>query len=448
MFDLMKGLFSSKGKKTPPKANKTNKKEGVSAENSLKAGAKTDAYDDLQSADVKKRLNLAKDTETRKEILYYLAEQDPDPRVRQAVIENASMPVQAAEVLVTDPDKDVRLSLAQRLMGLLPDLSQDKHSQLYAYAVQALGTLALDEVLKIRVALSATLKDHAHTPPKVASQLARDVEREVSEPVLRFCAALSDEDLLDILRTHPEGWAVEAIAERPEVSEKISHAVIESDHMPGGTSLLKNEGALISVDTLHTIVEKAKTYPEWHKPIASRAQLPSEIAKSLAEFVDASVRDILMNRGDFDEELTEEIASVFRRRVDFASEEDDTSLETVEERLSKAIKENRLNEETISDAVAMRDRVFVYGAIAHLAKTDIETIKKIFELKAPKSIVAICWKAGLSMRAALLLQKELAFVAPKDLLYPRGGTDYPLSEEQIIWQLDFLGLDDKRAVIS
>jgi len=45
------------------------------------------------------------------------------------------------------------------------------------------------------------------------------------------------------------------------------------------------------------------------------------------------------------------------------------------------------------------------------------------------------------MRLALKLQQELGQVQTKELLYPRGGTDYPLTEEEMIWQLDFLGLE-------
>ena len=155
-----------------------------------KRGAKASGYDvqkDIaREGSRRKRMSLAQDTQTNKEILYYLAENDPDPKIRQAVAENKSTPVQVSPVLAQDTSTDVRLALAARLVTLLPDISEDDHSQIYAYVVQALGTLALDEVLKIRKALSSTLKDHAQAPPKVAGQLARDVEREVSEPVLRF----------------------------------------------------------------------------------------------------------------------------------------------------------------------------------------------------------------------------------------------------------------------
>jgi uncharacterized protein (DUF2336 family) len=394
---------------------------------------------DLQSADVSKRLSLAKNRHTNKEVLYYLAEKDPEAMVRQAVVGNRAMPLQAATVLAYDRDIDVRLMLAARLVELLPDLSDDKHSQLYAFAVQALGTLALDEVLKIRTALSSTLKDHAHTPPKIAGQLARDVEREVSEPILRFCAALSDEDLLDILRAHPASWVVRAIAGRGRVSEPVSEAVIDVEDVPGGAVLIENQGALITENLLQHIVEKAKSFPEWQKPMALRKSLPVSIAKQMAEFVDGSVRKLLLSRNDFDEQDTAEISAIFRRRMDFAAD-DVLATESIEMRLKKRIAEGMLGEDMVSDALAMRDQDFLYGAVAYLAKSDMLTVRKIFEMKAPKPIVALCWRAGLSMRLALQLQMEIGQIPPKELIYPKDGTDYPLSESDLKWQLEFLGL--------
>ncbi len=403
-------------------------------------GDYSEQRESLQSAKVKERLSLAKNTETNKEILYYLAEHDPDPKVRKAVVQNESMPVHVSPVLAMDNDQDVRLALAKRLMGLLPDLSQDKHSQLYAFAVQALGTLALDEVLKIRIALSSTLKDHAYTPPKIAGQLARDVEREVSEPVLRFCAALSDEDLLDILKDHPEGWVVEAIARRDQVSEDVSEAVIETQDVPGGQALIENEGAQIGENLLQVIVDKAREFPEWQKPMALRKSLPLEAARELASFVDASVRDLLVQRGDFDAEEMEEISEVFRRRMDFASKNKVTESEPAQVRLQKAIEAGDVNEDALSDALGMRDYDFVIGGLAYLAKTQDAQVQKIMDMGAAKSITALCWKAGVSMRLALQLQKTMGKVQPKEMLYPKDGSDYPLSEEELQFQVDFLGL--------
>ncbi len=391
-----------------------------------------------RDGDTRARIDLAADSRTHQEILFYLATHDKDPAVRRAVAANVSTPVHASQMLAMDKSEDVRLLLAGRLVALLPELSQDKQSQLYAYCVQALGTLALDEVLKIRKALSTALQDHAHAPPKVASQLAKDVEREVAEPILRYCAALSDEDFLEILRDHPASWAVQAVAGRKIVSEKVSRAVIKTNDRPAGVILLGNVGAEVTRQLLAEIVEKAREYPEWQKPMAMHRNLPAAVAQDLAAFADASVRDILLKREDFDEKTVEGIAEVFRRRLEYASDEE-RSVESPADRVKGLAKRRKLNEDAVSDALAMRDRDFVVAALAHMVKTDVKNVERIFAMKAPKPIVALCWRAGLSMRFALRLQQEMGQVPHMDLLYPRGGSDYPLSEREMVVQLDFLG---------
>ncbi len=390
-----------------------------------------------QSANVRKRLALAKDPDTHQEILFYLAKEDTDPAVRLAVARNMSTPVQASPLIAADGNEDVRMALARRLVTLLPELGQEDHSQLYAFAVQAFATLALDEVLKIRIALSSALKDQAAAPPAVVGQLAKDVEREVSEPILRYCVVLSDEILLDILSAHPESWKVQAIAGRPSVSSAVSQAVINADDMPAGKILLRNAGADIGEGLLQDIVEKARVYSDWQGPIAMRKSLPQAVARTLAEFADASVRDILLERADFDQQTIDDIASVMKRRLAFAGEAKPG--ESVDERVSRLEKRGQLNEDAVADALGMHDKEFVVKALARMAKASPETIDGVLRMRKARPMVALSWKAGLSMRLALRLQMELAQVPPKDLMYPRDGTDYPLTDDELRWQLEFLG---------
>lgn len=391
-----------------------------------------------QSDNVKDRLKIAKSPKTHQEILFYMAQSDTNDDVRCAVAGNKSTPVQASQVLSKDVNLDVRLTLAKRLTDLLPDISSDKQSQLYKFAVEALGTLALDEVLKVRMALSSALKDCTDAPPKVAGQLARDIEREVSEPILRFCVALSDEDLLDILKSHPASWAVQAIASRPMIAAPVSQAVIDTDDVPAGTILINNKGADISLETLKDIVEKAKHFPEWQKPIAMKKTLSPDLVKELAGFVDLSIRNVLLERTDFDSEIMEDVASIVQRRIDFMGQGGD---EPVEQRVARFLKSGALNEDVLGDALSMRDKDFVIVGIAALLKTTRSGVEKIIAMGAAKPVVALCWKAGLSMRFALRVQQEMAKVPHQELIYPRGGTDYPLSDADIKWQLDFLGLE-------
>lgn len=352
----------------------------------------------------------------------------------------ASSPSASREILcymaVKDESADIRLILAERLVRLLPDLGADRHGSLYKYIVEALGMLALDEVLRVRAALSSVLKDYADAPPDVATKLARDIERQVSEPILKYCLALPDSELIEILKSHPESWAVQAIAGRPLVSPAVAGAVIGRDDRPAGTILLENQGAEISLDDLRVIVEKARAYPEWRKPVAMRKTLPPEIARELIGFVDQSVRDILLNRTDFSVGDMEMIAENVKRRVKFS----EGQAIPVADRVRDYLARGDLDDETLVDAIAVRDHDFVYAAFAALLKTGEEEVKKIFELKSAKSVVALCWAAGFAMRTSFRLQQEVAKIPHKELIYPRGGTDYPLSEADLLWQLDFLGI--------
>jgi uncharacterized protein (DUF2336 family) len=411
MFDFFKNLFSG----------------GLAAYEKARRAAQGGTESD--------RLKLAQSTRTHQEILYYLAESDPSAIVRVAVARNKHTPLQAGAILAKDRDVDVRLALAGRLVKLLPHLSEDRQSQLYAYVVQAMGTLALDEMLKVRKALSSALKDHANAPPKVAGQLARDVEREVAEPILRFCAALPDDDMLDILSQHPATWALEAIATRKTVSERVSKAVIDSGHSPAGALLIGNSGARIGADLLKIIIEKARQYPEWHTPLAVRKNLPPEMVRMMMDFVDEKVQAVLLARDDMDDATRADISQSVRRRLAFENLSDDPVA-----KVKSLMAQGGLNEDAIHDALAMRDTGFVAAALALMAGTNLETVKKILAMRAAKPVCALCFKAGVSMRLALKIQQEVAGVPARELLYPKGGVDYPLTDDEIKWQMEFLGL--------
>ena len=395
------------------------------------------------SGDRSRRMALAINPRTHQEILYYMAEHDADPEVRHAVARNKSTPVQASPLLARDENTDVRLALAERLVRLLPSLSKNDYSELYALSVQILSGLALDEVLKIRVALSSALKDCAYAPPAVVSQLARDIERDVAEPILRFCVALPDDVMIDILKNAPQGWAIQAIAGRKNVSDDVSVAVIDTGDAAGGTTLIANPGAQISRALLQEIVSKARQYPEWQEPLALRKGLPPDFAMMLAEFSSDAVRHVLIKQAKFDRRTTDEVSKAFHRRMAYANASSAATEKTGETPFDRAVRltrDGKLNEAIVSDAMAMKEDDFVMAAIACMAQVGVADVKRVFGLQAAKPAVALCWKAGLSMRMALQIQQTMARVPLRDLIYPRDGTDYPLTETELLWQLDFLGL--------
>jgi uncharacterized protein (DUF2336 family) len=388
----------------------------------------------LESGDPAKLRELAQARDTHPEILYFLA-RTGDASTRNAVALNPSTPVQAASLLANDESPDVRLVLAARIVELLPDLSPDRHGQLYAYAVQALGMLAQDEVFRVRKALSSALRDYAKAPPAVVSQLARDVEREIAEPILRFCVALRDEDLLEILSRHPEKWAVAAIAARPQVSEEVSEAVIDTGDEEASQVLLGNMGAKLSPQSLQSIIDRARHHPEWHRPLAMRTELSVENARQLTGYVSQSILDVLKKRGDFDAATRQGILAIVQRRMEYQQEGEDPAV-----RFERYARAGKLTPEVILDALSWQEQDFVILALAHLGNIPVTTARRMLTSGSAKSIVALCWRAKLPVRLTVEVQRLGGKLQPRDLLYPKGGTDYPMTPDELRWQLEFWGI--------
>ena len=390
----------------------------------------------LDSGEPQQLLDLARNEKTLPEILYLLAGNQSDA-VRTAVAANKSTPVHAAAIIAKDKNADVRLLLASRVARLLPSLTGPEQAQLYAFAVQALGTLVQDEVTQVRKALSDALRDYAKAPPEIVARLARDVEREVAEPILRFCVALADEDLLDILSNHPASWVVNTIAERQYINEQLANAIIDTNDISAIGTLLKNPVAVIETEKLFDIVERAREYPEWHRPIALRRELSAQLAHRLSGFVDKAVLEVLEKRSDFDPETRRAVADIVKRRIAFVNE---SPTEEAAARVERYAREKRLTPETIQDAMMWHDTEFATLAIAYLSAIHPQVLRRMIETRKPKPVVAFCRKANLPVRMAVEVQRYLAKVPLREIMYAKQGTDYPLNDDEVKWQLEFFGV--------
>jgi uncharacterized protein (DUF2336 family) len=389
-----------------------------------------------QSEDSSVRARVAARHDVRPELLYYLAI-DPAVEVRREVAANPAAPSQASAVLARDTDESVRSLLAAKLARLLPDLSREAHNQLFQLTVRTLEQLAHDQAVGVRQALATSLKDVACAPPDLCLHLARDVEREVAEPILHYCATLTDKDLLMIIATQPKSWVLSAIAKRDGVSGAVSEALYRAGDVDASTALLDNSGALIPERELAGMVEASVERTGWQMPLAKRPRLPGRLAARLAEFVDQHVLTILRQRRDLDAETAAEVVSVARRRIDYIDQAKEG--ETAEHRAHRLFATGQLDESAISDALSWNDMVFVRLGLALLAGIAPSVVDDIIAAQSPKGVTALAWRAGLSMRCAMQLQSRAANIPPRMLLNARNGFDYPMTQIEMAWQLEFYG---------
>lgn len=335
-------------------------------------------------------------------------------------------------------DGGVREMLARKLCRLLPELPADSRDAVAQVAFKALEQLARDHAENVRAALASAIKDVACAPPAVVRTLAQDIERSVAEPVLHYCATLTDADLLAIIAARGETWALAAVARRAGVSAPVSGAIVGKGDVEATGVLLDNSGAVIDEPTLERIVDDAAERREWHGKLAARPGLPPRFALRLAQFVDESVIKTLRQRDDFDDVTISEIAAVARRRVDWI--ETSRPGETPEARAVRLYRQEKLDEIAIGDALSWDETNFVEAALSLRASAAPATVKRILQANNARAVTALAWRAGLSMRCAMQIQARAAGISPSRMLNARNGAAYPLTPVEMTETLALYGL--------
>lgn len=404
-----------------------------------------DAKELARSEDPKVRAALAAREDLAPEILYFLAG-DTSADVRRAVASNDAAPRQTDLLLAKDSDEYVRGGLAAKIAKVAPGLSNEESNKIQAQTYEALETLAKDQIVLVRSALSEALKDVVDAPHDVIKTLARDIAIEVSGPVLEHSPVLTEEDLIELIEASPTKGAVAAVARRTDVTETLADAIIGTDDVEGIADLLGNNSAQIREEALDDLIERSADVELWHAPLVSRPQLPAGAAQRMAGFLARNLVDALRQRSDLDSFAIEAVSSVLSERFgdeapaptnvlsagfDFLKVAPPTA---TAERLLKA---GKLSNEVIVKALRAGDQSFVFASLIVRSGVSIPAATRIFVERNPQGIVSLFAKAGLPASIIVTAQQQMGRIAPSEIIDPTPGGKYPMSEDEINWQLEF-----------
>lgn len=404
------------------------------------------AYDEskrlARSERTEDRRRLAESQSVRPEILYYLAA-DPAVEVRRAIASNPATPRQADLVLAGDSDQGVRETLAAKIARVLPHLTQGEQDSVYRTTVQVLEKLARDQAVHVRRILAEALKDVAHAPAEVIARLARDCELGVAAPVLEFSPLLSEEDLIAIIAASPAVGALSAISRRRGVGGRVADAIVETGDVEAVAALLGNASAQIREETLNRIVERAPEHESWHEPLVRRPLLPAGVARRIARFVADSLLETLRRRSDLDPATASAVAAEVEKRLQEsgsgpAGEAKKADGASAMDRARGMHAKGELDEDAVLRAVNTGERPFALAALAVRSGINQRTIEHLFTLRSAKGVVALAWKCGFTMRLATQLQMRMAGIPPQQVLHARNGVEFPLSQADMNWQIEFI----------
>lgn len=358
---------------------------------------------------------------------------------RQAVAANPTTPAGVNRLLADDGCDEVREELAAKIARLMPDLRAHENEETVALTIETLELLAQDSAVKVRAILADEIKHLDCIPREVARRLAQDVDTMVSAPILEYSPLLSDADLMEIVAGGQASKALSAIARRRSVSENVSDSLVQSLDVPAVAALLTNPDARVRKETMDRIIAQAEEIESWHQPLVMRADLSARAIRRIGGFVGSALLEQLVARGDLSEATRAHLNRRLRSRLEQTAHVPGDP-EGAARMVTAAREKGLLDDAFVENAAFTGNREAVILALSALAQVPDATVRKIMDHRGAKPLVALVWRAHLSMRTAFKIQTLVMKLAGHELLPARGGINFPLSKEEMRWHLSYFGI--------
>lgn len=243
--------------------------------------------------------------------------------------------------------------------------------------------------------LANLLAPSAAAPKGLMAWLARD-EIAVAEPVLRLSKALSESDLLAIIRDCDPAH-LRAIARRRELSEAVSAALVETGDEETLHLLAKNQGARFDAAGMRALIARARRVKTLQDPIAQRFDLPPQLLTQLYFFVSPALKREILKRSDMlDPALIDQAVTVNRKKtLDQALRDLDGAMTPAAQLVIEALKQNDADESLFKALIADRRPTEFLYAFAHYAGVDVSSAQAIVKDRNFEALAVACRAGGL-----------------------------------------------------
>jgi hypothetical protein len=212
---------------------------------------------------------------------------------------------------------------------------------------------------------------------------------------------------------------------------------------------LRNHTAQIREATLDALAAQSEEQTDWQEPLVRRPHLPVRAQRMLAEIVTGHLLDVLAARDDLDPKVGTMLRSALecstQDRFDPSRDRPgsaDLNTTTALTRAQALLQSGQLDDRAILDALRRNADLEASAMLAVKGGVTVPVIDRACGLRSAKAVVSLAWKAGFSAQTAVILQTMLARLAPGEVLRPGPDARFPLTEDEMRWQLAFLGAGD------
>lgn len=311
--------------------------------------------------------------------------------------------------LLADPSPAARADIAAKLGQQLTDAKLAESELMLAQDI--VRHMAHDLAVQVRASLAVSVKKAKNLPHDVALRLARDVEQ-VSLPVLEYSKVLSEDDLVEIVKTQsPEKQ--EAIAKREDVSEKIATVLVDEGGEKVVSALLSNKAAKVTDAALEKAAIKYEASPQIQESLVKREHLPLAVAERLVSKVSDALKDHLMRHHELPGDVVADMIMQSREQATAGLLGATKKSDDIEQLVTQLKANGRLTPSLIIRGLCVGDVPFFEWSMAALAGIGINNARVLIHDAGKLGLKSLYDKTGLPqgmyaiIRVALEVVKEM-----------------------------------------
>lgn len=267
----------------------------------------------------------------------------------------------------------------------------DREAALFDDVLQLVAAEMQDSVL---AELAVRFADADDAPVGLMRDLANHAF-EIAAPVLQRSKALDEQTLLQIVNYQSQQH-IKAVAQRQDVSETLSDAIVKFGDDNALDALMRNEGATVSRTSMEAAVDRARRNALLHEAVVERRDLPLDLLNEMYFVVENRLRDQIMERNAAVDTATLDAAlSKARERIKASvgdmSAEAKNAMSFIQSKKNNGELNARLLVSLYREAKRMH---FLYG-LAEITNLDHETITNLLERKDVDGLAMICRAANI-----------------------------------------------------
>ena len=263
--------------------------------------------------------------------------------------------------------------------------------------VDILTRLGREVEMSVRRRLAQRLAAWPNAPRELIIELAND-QIDVALPILANSTVLRDADLVEVVRQRTQQHQL-AVAMRAGIGESVSTALVGTGDEDVVLALLKNPDARIAAAVLEYLADESRRVDSYQEPLLHRPDLPPKVARRMAAWVSAALREHIVRHFDVDpSELDAAIVGALRET---AQEETGRAPSPAERLVDKLHAAGELSQGFVVKALRQGQIGLFEAAVARLTDLRPLLLRRILYEPGGEGLAVVCRGIGFDRQVFL-----------------------------------------------